>query len=86
VLTLFHGVIDVYNFPRPLLRSEWLAAYPVGTVIQARIVLIDHSSKSLRLTMRQHVLAMSSCSNLPALGMGVEHHYTIHVNIHVPCR
>jgi polyribonucleotide nucleotidyltransferase len=43
-----------------------------GEVHEARIVFVDHGSKSVRLSMRPHVLDFRGASSLPALGSVLE--------------
>jgi hypothetical protein len=67
-LGLFHGVIDEYSMSAPLSSAEWKARISTGDVVQARIVFIDHGTKSVRLSLRPHILDFKGPSNLPALG------------------
>jgi ribosomal protein S1 len=48
--------------------SKWQKAYPVGTVLVARVVFVDHATKSVRLSLRPHVLEMRAPKNLPERG------------------
>ena len=71
VFGLFNGVIDNLNLSHPMTRADMLQAYSNGSTLQARIVFIDQFSKSLRLSLRPHVISMSMCQ-LPELGSMVE--------------
>jgi ribosomal protein S1 len=64
----FHGVIDAFYLNKPMAAKEWVEAYPEGEVLEARIVYVDHGSKSVRLSMRPHVVELRAPANLPALG------------------
>lgn len=71
----FHGVIDNFSLPRPMSSKEWQTQLGVadekeksGEIIEARIVFVDHGSKSVRLSMRPHVLEFRGANGLPALG------------------
>jgi hypothetical protein len=65
---MFYGVIDQHSLARPYSATEWASAVKEGTTMHARIVLVDHGSKSIRLSVRPHVLEMRAPHNLPALG------------------
>jgi hypothetical protein len=59
--------------------KEWQAAVTTGEdkklstdEFEARIVFVDHGSKSVRLSMRPHVLEMRGAHGLPALGSMIE--------------
>ena len=45
----------------------------VGDVLQARLVFIDHGTKSARLSLRPHILDYRGPKDLPALGTSVTH-------------
>ena len=78
-LNEFHGVIDNFSLPRPMSSKEWQTQIG-GTddkdksndTMEARIVFVDHGSKSVRLSMRPHVLDFRGPSGLPALGTILE--------------
>ena len=78
-LNEFHGVIDNFSLPRPMSSKEWQTQIG-GTddkdksadTMEARIVFVDHGSKSVRLSMRPHVLDFRGASGLPALGSILE--------------
>jgi hypothetical protein len=65
---IFHGVIDSYSLSRPVDADAWRDTLPVGTTLHARIVFVDHGLKSVRLSIRPHVLEMRVPSNLPERG------------------
>jgi rRNA biogenesis protein RRP5 len=67
-LTSFHGVIDSFSLSRPLLDGEWQKTVSVGSVLLARIVYVDHGNKSIRFSLRPHVIDMNLPKNLPSLG------------------
>lgn len=71
-MTMFHGVIDTASLSRPFRGNTWNQSISAGDVVQARIVLIDHGNKSVRLSLRPHVMEMRCIKNLPALGSLVE--------------
>ncbi len=64
----FFGVIDFHSLPRPYATTEWADAVKEGETMHARIVLVDQGSKSIRLSMRPHIMEMRAPNNLPALG------------------
>lgn len=70
-LNIFHGVIDVYSLPSPL-SENWQGEYNVNDVIKARIVYVDHGNKSVRLSLKPHIIDMKGPTHLPALGEVVE--------------
>ena len=56
------------RLPRPYATTEWADAVKEGETMHARIVLVDQGSKSIRLSMRPHIMEMRAPNNLPALG------------------
>jgi ribosomal protein S1 len=71
----FHGVIDSFSLPRPMSAKEWQASMGAGdeekdvaAVHEARIVYVDHGARSVRLSMRPHVLDFRGPHGLPPLG------------------
>jgi len=71
-LGMFYGVIDMSSLSRPLSSADWAASINEGETLHARIVLVDQATKSIRLSVRPHVLEMRGPRNLPALGDVVE--------------
>jgi ribosomal protein S1 len=67
-LGLFHGVIDTNSLPRPVSSPSELPLLAKGTVHLARIVFINHSTKSVRLSLRPHVVDMRAPRGLPDRG------------------
>jgi hypothetical protein len=67
-LGMFFGVIDFHSLARPYSSAEWASAVREGETMHARIVMVDHATKSVRLSIRPHVLEMRAPHNLPALG------------------
>ena len=65
---MFYGVIDFHSLARPYSSAEWTSAVREGETMHARIVMVDHGTKSVRLSIRPHVLEMRTPHNLPALG------------------
>jgi ribosomal protein S1 len=74
----FHGVIDSFSMPRPMSDKEVNASMGLTAegrdtaVYEARIVFVDHGARSVRLSMRPHVLELRAPSNLPELGSFVK--------------
>ncbi|CAM9169417.1 unnamed protein product [Ectocarpus fasciculatus] len=67
-LGLFHGVIDSHSLPRPVANPTDLPLLAKGTVQLARIVFVNHATKSVRLSLRPHVVDMRAPRNLPDRG------------------
>lgn len=67
-LGLFHGTIDSHSLPRPVAGPADLPLLAKGTVQLARIVFINHATKSVRLSLRPHVVDMRAPKNLPDRG------------------
>ena len=67
-LGIFHGVIDSFSMHKPTTASSWQELFPVGTSLLARVVFVDHALKSVRLSLRPHVLEMRAPINLPERG------------------
>lgn len=67
-LGLFHGVIDSHSLPRPVASPADLPLLAKGTVQLARIVFINHATKSVRLSLRPHVVDMRPPLHLPDRG------------------
>ena len=66
---LFHGCIDVFSMATPSSQSIWRDRYLKDDLVAARVVFVDHASKSIRLSLRPHVLAMRAPKPaLPPLG------------------
>ena len=74
----FNGVIDSFSMPRPMSDKEVNASMGFTAegrdtaVYEARIVFVDHGARSVRLSMRPHVLELRAPSNLPELGSFVK--------------
>jgi len=66
------GVIDELSMFTPGNAKEWNKRAPVGSILSARIVFADHANKSIRLSLRPHVLELRSPSGLPPLGAVLE--------------
>jgi len=67
-LGLFFGSVDISSLPRPFKGDEWRSSVTMGDTLSARIVLVDQASKSIRLSLRPHVLQMRAPMHLPTLG------------------
>ncbi len=67
-LGMFTGFIDSVNLSRPTQVNLIERAYPIGSIVQARIIFIDHGSKEIRLSIRPHVIEFRSPKNIPPLG------------------
>jgi len=70
---LFMGVIDELSMATPGSSKEWSKKCPAGSILSARIVFADHANKSIRLSLRPHVLELRGPSGLPPLGAVLEH-------------
>lgn len=68
-MNIFHGVIDTNHLWAPLTTKEWQARATVGDTLLARIVYVDHGTKSIHLSLRPHVVEFRAPKELPALGM-----------------
>lgn len=74
----FHGVIDTFSLSRPMTIKEWQVSVNwddkegKNEVYEARIVYVDHGAKSVRLSMRPHVLELRGAAGLPVLGTILE--------------
>jgi len=79
-LISFAGVVDFYSLGRPFADGEWQKTVNIGDTIQARVVYVDHGSKSIRLSARPHVLDVKPPPNLPKLGEILEDLQVISVN------
>jgi rRNA biogenesis protein RRP5 len=71
-LSLFHGVIDRYSTYKIYSDSEWEELGNKDNTLLARVIFVDHASKTVRLSCRPHVLSLRKPSHLPALGSMVE--------------
>lgn len=67
-LGLFHGMVDSFHFPRPYSADEAASSFTAGETISARIIFVDYGSKSIRLSLRPHVIEFRPPVTLPALG------------------
>lgn len=68
-LSLFHGVIDRYSTYKIYSDSEWEELGNKQNTLLARIIFIDHASKTVRLSCRPHIISLRKPTNLPALGI-----------------
>lgn len=64
----FNGVIDMFSLSRPLTSTEMKANFSEGDIVLARIVFVDHSTKTCRLSMKPHILEFRMPKYLPELG------------------
>ena len=67
-LGLFHGVIDSSSLFQPVASPTDLPQLAKGSVHLARIVFINYSTKSVRLSLRPHVVDMKPPKHLPERG------------------
>ena len=67
-LSLFHGVIDRNSTYKLYSDDEWEALGTKDNTLLARIIFIDHASKTVRLSCRPHIISLRKPSHLPALG------------------
>lgn len=68
-LGMFYGAIDTASLASPCVGSDWNSSIKEGDVHNARIILVDYATKTIRLSLRPHVLEMRPPRFLPALGM-----------------
>ena len=68
VLDMFQGVVDMISLARPLSTSELNEVYRKGSVLLARVTFADHGSKTIRLSLRPHVLEFRAPRDLEPLG------------------
>jgi rRNA biogenesis protein RRP5 len=71
-LSLFHGVIDRYSTYKIYSDSEWEELGNKENTLLARVIFVDHASKTVRLSCRPHVLSLRKPSHLPPLGSMIE--------------
>ena len=71
-LGLFHGVIDHYSLSRLGSLAELAEGLKGGSTLLARVIYVDYGSKSVRLSLRPHILDMRYPADLPALGSTIE--------------
>ena len=64
----FYGVIDYFSLRRPMTSNQIKSKYSRGDVLTARVVFVDHATKSFRLSIRPHVMALRAPVALPKLG------------------
>ena len=68
-LSSFRGAIDSSSLPRAVQPDgEWQSSFSEGSVLQARVVFVDHGARSVRLSLRPHVLQGRVPPQLPPLG------------------
>ena len=67
---LFHGVIDCLSL-ESVANDGWEKQFHVGEVVTARVVYVDHGGKTVRLSMRPHVIEFRESRHLPPLGASV---------------
>ena len=68
-LSSLRGAIDSYSLPHAAQPDgEWQASFSEGSVLQARVVFVDHGSKSVRLSLCTHVIQCKAPQHLPPLG------------------
>ena len=65
---MFYGAIDTSSLASPCVGSDWNSTIKEGDTYSARIVLVDYATKTIRLSLRPHVLEMRPPRFLPALG------------------
>lgn len=68
-LNLFHGVIDRMSTYRILSDAEWEENPTKEKTLMARVVFVDHASKTVRLSCRPHVISYKAPSYLPSPGI-----------------
>lgn len=68
VLGMFQAVIDIISLSRPMSTSELKDVYEKGTVLLARVTFADHGSKTIRLSLRPHVVEFRAPRDLVQLG------------------
>lgn len=50
-------MIDSNHLAHVYQDSEWSDAYKEGDILDARIIFVDHAGKSVRLSLRPHVIS-----------------------------
>jgi hypothetical protein len=65
---MFQGVVDMISLSRPISASELKNAYEKGAVLLARVAFTDHGSKTIRLSLRPHVIEFRAPRDLVPLG------------------
>merc|ERR1711907_584665 len=65
---VFTGVIDLLNLYRPITVASVDKKFSKGSVLLARIVFVDYGNKSIRLSLRPHVVEFRGLTNLVPLG------------------
>jgi rRNA biogenesis protein RRP5 len=71
-LTSFSGVIDCFSLTEPMGVSQMKSMFSAGEVLVARIVFVDHATKSVRFSLRPHIIGLRAPDELPALGSILE--------------
>lgn len=75
----FHGTIDRHSMSQVYTRDEWKDANFESSTFSARIVFVDYSAKSVRLSMKPHVLNFCSAS-LPQIGATIDNLSPVELN------
>eukprot|EP01035_Chromulina_nebulosa_P016871 gene16871-22359_t len=71
-LESFNGAIDIFSLSRPYSSKEIRSKYKKDELLISRIVFIDHSNKSVRLSIRPHIIDYKPPVALPSLGEIIE--------------
>lgn len=63
-----YGTIDYFSLQRPCAQQDLKHMYTEGELIEARVIFVDPHSKSIRLSLKPHIIEWREPHNLPALG------------------
>ena len=69
---VFTGVIDSFNLYRASTVTSIDKSFSKGAVLAARIVFVDYGNKTIRLSLRPHVIEFRGLGNLVPLGESIE--------------
>lgn len=69
----FVGGLDHNHMSQLAAHGEngWRSKLPIGTAVDARILMLDYAAKAIHLTQRSHLMALEAPKDLPAVGTHV---------------